>query len=147
MKISSNTMKSSQRYKQNLSSILTHVLAVKDFKCSVVCFSCKKNLDLLPDADVKTLVTCSCPAKCMFMIESASMRNYYSILLSDKQWFSANTSVSNLCKCCLTSNTYLSPMQLLFFEYLRPIKNHLSSANPLSKKIVLEPTTVPMQRK
>ena len=90
------TPKAPQRHKQNLSCISTHVLAVKDFKCSVVCFSCKKNIDLSPDADMKSLITCSCPAKCMFVIETGVIKNNCSILLPEKQWFSASTPVSIL---------------------------------------------------
>ena len=45
---------------------------------------------------MKSLITCSCPAKCMFVIETAVMKNNCSILLPEKQWLSASTPVSIL---------------------------------------------------
>lgn len=90
-----NAQKRSQWYKSNVSSMSTYVLAVKDFKCSIACFACKRNIDLLPDS-ARTVVTCSCPAKCMFLTETAPMNNHCSILLSNKQWYSVNSSAVSI---------------------------------------------------
>ena len=95
MEIIQNTQKRSERYKSNVSSMSTYVLAVKDFKCSIPCLACKRNIDLLPNRN-KAVVKCSCPAKCTFLIETAPMNNQCSILLSNKQWYSVNSTAVSI---------------------------------------------------
>ena len=90
----SMTVTSTERPKSDVVPLTSSVLAIKEFACTYSCIDCKKEIDVGDCKDVEVITCSTCSS--MFLKSCAAVNNSCLVMLDDRKWFKACTSVSNL---------------------------------------------------
>ena len=100
----SMTVTSTEHPKCDVVPLTSSVLAIKEFACTYSCIDCKKEIDIGDCKDVEVITCSTCSS--MFLESCASVNNRCLVMLDDRKWFKACTSVSNLAVSVLYSRNH-----------------------------------------
>ena len=79
--------------KSNVVSLTTSILAINEFTCNYSCIECKKEINAGACKEVAAITCPTCGT--IFLKSSVSVNNNCMVMLADRKWFQAHTSVSN----------------------------------------------------
>ena len=80
--------------------VISTILAIKEFMCTYGCIGCKNEIVCADSYNNNTTITCP-TCSTIFLKQHAKLKNQCTVLLSNKKWFQAYTSVS-----IITLNTF-----------------------------------------